>query len=373
MKGINSRAAGTHMMMTNSPQTIGAKAHRIGNLRPALEAAGVYERARRYHVLWFTGTLALYAGCLAVLLARPSLGVRLVAITGAAIAVMQFGLFAHEVGHGAVTRSPRWREVLGQLSNSLLIGFGFSHWQATHPVHHNHPNTEGVDPDMESSGYALYENAASRRRKRGLGFVARLQPVTLLVGFLLWGFGIRVVAVVYAIRQLQKPEGSGRTWIDLACVAGHAGGWIGLGIAFGALPEMLANYAAITVLNGIYMGAILVVPHVGTGSRTPAAELPYFDRQVVFSRNYDASALGTLLCGGLNLQIEHHLLPAVPCVRLRRARPIIVAYCAAHGLPYRQTGYWAAWREVLSHGRQMARLVRTRAVAPTGQYPQEAV
>src|SRR3954467_14861900 len=100
------------MMMTNSPQMMSAKVHRIGNLRPALEAAGVYERARRYHALWFTGTLALYAGCFATLLARPSLGVRLVAITGAAIAVMQFGLFAHEVGHGAVTRSPRWREAL---------------------------------------------------------------------------------------------------------------------------------------------------------------------------------------------------------------------------------------------------------------------
>lgn len=328
--------------------------HRIGTLRPALREAGVYEPARAYHAVWFAVTLALYAGCFAALLGGPSLWVRALAILGAAVAVMQLGLFAHEVGHGAVTRSPRWREVLGQLSNSFLIGFGFSHWQHTHPVHHNHPNTEGVDPDMEGHGYALYERATGRIH----GLVARTQPFSLFAGFLLWGFGIRVVAVLYAIRRLRVDRG---TAIDLVCVAGHVGAWVGLSLAFGSLAEMAINYCVITAINGIYMGAILVVPHVGTGSRRPAEELPYFERQVTFSRNYDASLIGTLLCGGLNLQIEHHLLPAVPCVRLRRARPVILAYCEAHGLPYRQTGYWEAWREVIVHGRKMGQLARERA------------
>lgn len=341
------------------------RAHRIGNLRPALKAAGVYKRAHGYHTVWFGGTLALYAGCFAVLLDQPSIGVRLLAIVGLAVAVMQFGLFAHEVGHGAVTRSPRRREVLGQLSNSFLIGFGFSHWQATHPVHHNHPNTEGVDPDMESHGYALYERATRHNH----GLAARFQPVTMVLGFLLWGFAIRVVAVAHAIRQLHVNR---RTAIDLVCVAGHVGLWVGLGLAFGSLEAMVVNYCAVTMLNGIYMGAILVVPHVGTGTRTAEDELPYFERQVVFSRNYDASALGTLLCGGLNLQIEHHLLPGVPCVRLRRARPIILAYCAEHGLPYRQTGYWAAWREVIQHGQEMAKLARAHTAQPAVPRAQEA-
>jgi len=337
-----------------APRIMSERVHRIGHLRPALEAAGVYERTRGYHALWFAATVALYAACIAALLGQPSLGVRAIAIVGAAIAVMQIGLFAHEVGHGAVTRSASWREALGQLSNSFLIGFGFSHWQSTHPVHHNHPNTEGVDPDMESGGYALYD--AATRRVHGLA--ARWQPATLIAGFVLWGFGIRIIAVAHAIRRLGREP---RVAIDLVCVAGHLAAWIGLGVAFGALRELAIDYVAITVLNGIYMGAILVVPHVGTGSRSRDRELPHFERQVAHSRNYDASALGTLLCGGLNLQIEHHLLPGVPCIRLRRARPIVLAYCRQFGLPYSQTGYWAAWREVLAHGRQMARLARAAA------------
>jgi fatty acid desaturase len=254
-----------------------------------------------------------------------------------------------------VTRNVRWREALGQLSNSLLIGFGFSHWQNTHPVHHNHPNTEDVDPDMQSNGYVLYENAARTNR----GLAARFQPATLFAGFLLWGFGIRIVAVAHAIRHFNR-----RTAVDLIAVAGHAGLWVGLALAFGSLPAMAINYCAITVLNGIYMGAILVVPHVGTGTRSANDELPYFERQVTFSRNYDASAIGTLLCGGLNLQIEHHLLPGIPCVRLRRARPIILDYCTRHGLPYRQTKYWEAWAEVIQHGRRMSKLARSSPAKP---------
>jgi fatty acid desaturase len=353
--GIIAGAPGTHATMTKSIQVGAARqVHRIGTLRPALQAAGVFERARGHHALWLVSTVGLYALCFGALLAQPSPAIRLLAIVGAAIAVMQLGLFAHEVGHGAVTRSPAWREALGQLSNSFLIGFGFSHWQHTHPVHHNHPNTEGVDPDIEGHGYALYQGAARRRH----GLLARHQPLSLFAGFLLWGFAIRVVAVRHAIRALRTDR---RTAIDLVCVAGHVALWIAASAAAGALGAMLLNYAVITVLNGIYMGAILVVPHVGTGSQPAADELPYFERQVTFSRNYDASALGTFLCGGLNLQIEHHLLPSIPCVRLRRARKIIAAYCAQHDLPYQHIGYWHAWREVIEHGRAMARIARATA------------
>jgi hypothetical protein len=40
---------------------------------------------------------------------------------------------------------------------------------------------------------------------------------------------------------------------------------------------------------------------------------------------------------------------------------VIVEYCRQHGLLYRQTGYWAAWREVLAHGRRMATFARAHA------------
>jgi fatty acid desaturase len=41
--------------------------------------------------------------------------------------------------------------------------------------------------------------------------------------------------------------------------------------------------------------------------------------------------------GGLNYQIEHHLFPSMPSPTLRRAQPLVRAYCLRHDLPYEET------------------------------------
>lgn len=332
-----------------SPRPRAKEEHHLRTLMPQLKAAGTFEPAGGYHAVWAVVILGLYLGSYAVLLLDPGWAPRIFAIVVAAIMMMQFGLFAHEVGHGAVTTHMRLRAALGLLSNSLLVGFSYSYWQSSHSVHHNHPNVEGLDPDMESAGYALYERAA--RRPGFARMVARTQPVSLLLGFLLWAGGIKLDGMIYLARHRGR-----RTALDAALVATHFVLWLAVPMLVLSPWTVLLNYAGITVLNGIYMGAILVVPHVGTGSVATDRKLPFFTRQVQYSRNYNSSWIGTLLCGGLNLQIEHHLLPHIPCVRLRRARPIIAGYCAEHALPYEQMSYWGAWGRVFDHLRAMARI-----------------
>jgi fatty acid desaturase len=94
----------------------------------------------------------------------------------------------------------------------------------------------------------------------------------------------------------------------------------------------------------------------------PGETIDWGEHQVLTTHNFGIDSLLSLhMSGGLNLQIEHHLLPGVPCTRLRRARPIVRAYCERHGLPYHQVGYLAAWREALGHCRRMARIAREAA------------
>lgn len=324
--------------------------HHIEKIRPALQAAGTFEPATGYHIAWFTCILALYLGVYFTLLSQPSTLLRVLAIFGGGVAIMQIGLFSHEVGHGAVTPSRKLIWALGQLCSSFLIGFAFSHWRASHSVHHNHPQREEVDPDMQSAGYALNDNAA-RNAKGAARWVVRTQPVSVVLGILGWGAGIRVSAVVHCIRHINR-----RAALDVVLVLAHLLMWLGVPALLGHGVAGLVNYMLVTMLNGIYMAMVLVVPHVGTGTLGATEEMSFFERQVRFSRNYNASWLGTLLCGGLNLQVEHHLLPHVPCVRLRRARPAILQYCKAHDLPYRQTNYFAAWLEVFRFLRRMARI-----------------
>lgn len=338
-----------------APTLTGARPS-IRELRPALEQAGVFASNRGYHAVWLAALLGLYAGSFAVMLATPGWPLRAAAIAGGALAMLQLGLFAHEVGHGAVTPRRRPREALGQLTNSLLVGFGHSHWRTTHATHHNHPNRVGVDPDIETgSGFALHEHGARTRP----GLAARHQPALLFAAFPLWGFGIRIAAAAHAIRHLDR-----RTAVDLVGLGLHLGLWFGVPLALGAGREVALDYVLMTVVNGACMAAILVPPHIGRGTSTAASELPWFERQVAMSRNYGTSRLSTLLCGGLNLQIEHHLLPWVPYTRLHRARPIIEAYCRAHHLPYHATSYRGAWREVTAHLRAMGAIARAAKAAP---------
>jgi fatty acid desaturase len=66
-------------------------------------------------------------------------------------------------------------------------------------------------------------------------------------------------------------------------------------------------------------------------------DVDYLRRQVLTSRNVRGGIFTDLLLGGLNYQIEHHLFPNMPRASLRRARPVVRAYCAELRIPYCET------------------------------------
>jgi fatty acid desaturase len=53
--------------------------------------------------------------------------------------------------------------------------------------------------------------------------------------------------------------------------------------------------------------------------------------------------------GGLNYQIEHHLFPSMPRPNLRRAQPVVRAFCAEKGVEYAQCGWLRTYGYVLAH------------------------
>jgi fatty acid desaturase len=70
---------------------------------------------------------------------------------------------------------------------------------------------------------------------------------------------------------------------------------------------------------------------------------------VLTSRNVTGGAVIDALLGGLNYQIEHHLFPSMPRPAMRRARPIVRAYCVELGIPYIETSLFASYQQVLSY------------------------
>jgi fatty acid desaturase len=72
-------------------------------------------------------------------------------------------------------------------------------------------------------------------------------------------------------------------------------------------------------------------------------------RQVLTSRNVRGNPVTDFFLGGLNYQIEHHLLPSLPRPHLRLARPLVRAHCARLGIPYTETGLAASYGQALAH------------------------
>jgi fatty acid desaturase len=78
---------------------------------------------------------------------------------------------------------------------------------------------------------------------------------------------------------------------------------------------------------------------------SPKLKLDFLRRQVLMSRNISGGPLISVFMGGLNYQIKHHLFPSMARPHLRRAQPLVAAYCAA----YTTTSLWQSYRVVIGY------------------------
>jgi fatty acid desaturase len=100
----------------------------------------------------------------------------------------------------------------------------------------------------------------------------------------------------------------------------------------------------------VYLGCTFAPNHKGMEMLTSDGEQPDFlRRQVLTSRNVRGGHFINTLLGGLNYQIEHHLFPSMPTPNLRRARPIVMQYCAELGVSYTEAGFIDSYRQALRH------------------------
>ena len=67
--------------------------------------------------------------------------------------------------------------------------------------------------------------------------------------------------------------------------------------------------------------------------------------------------------GGLNYQIEHHLFPNMPRPNLRRAQPLIRAFCQDHGLLYTEASLFGSYAEAVRHLHDVGAPLRPAAAA----------
>jgi linoleoyl-CoA desaturase len=276
----------------------------------------------------------------------------------------------HMALHGAYDRLPRasryhaavfrWKAPIDEAS-----------WRVAHNVrHHQYTNIEGRDPDLNFGVLRLSPRVPHRRAHW-------LQPFTNLMSW--FGFatainlhvtGMLDIYLEHAnLQQLRdnKPEtvrAAQRTFFS-KLMRYYGREYVFFPLLAGPFfwKVLLGNVLA-EVGRDLYSAAVIYCGHVGAkdfpGGTRAKGRARWYMMQVEAARNIEVPHLVSILCGGLDRQIEHHLFPRIPPNRLREIAPRVRAVCDAHGVRYLSKGWLGTLREVMRELRNLS----SKAAAP---------
>jgi linoleoyl-CoA desaturase len=147
----------------------------------------------------------------------------------------------------------------------------------------------------------------------------------------------------------------------------HFGVMIGLPMLVFPWWQVLIGYVFIMLLVGLLLGVVFQLAHISGDAQFPVPvenplriENEWAAHQVQTTVDFAPHnrALNFYI-GGLNYQIEHHLLPHICHINYPRLAPIVRQTCAEFGLPYVSYPSWRAafaahWRQLAALGRKPA-------------------
>jgi len=262
-----------------------------------------------------------------------------------AVLMTQISFLGHDAAHRQIFKSGRWNDWVSLIIANLLVGMSYGWWQSKHNRHHANPNKEGADPDIALAAIAMTPARATRHRSRLMRWLVAHQgwyffPILLLEGLSLHTDGIRRVISRHKIQ---------RRWVEISFLILRLGG-LALLVFLVLPPEKAVAFLAVQLaVFGLYMGSSFAPNHIGMPLVSAKLKLDFLRRQVLMSRNISGGSLISVFMGGLNYQIEHHLFPSMARPYLRKAQPLVAAYCAAQGVPYTRTTLWQSYRAVIGY------------------------
>ena len=262
----------------------------------------------------------------------------------------------HTVLHGAFNRIDA--EGAEQYHNATYLWqtpIDDKAWIAGHNgKHHGLTNVYGADPDVTFGQTRLTEDTPHR-------WPHYFQVPATLVAFPLFSpaMALHLSGVLdFYIRSEDEPkamvgddmsdERRKEAWKTFARKAGPY--YAMEFVVYPALAgfrffRMLAGNVITEAMRDVYTAATIHCGHVGGDcAHYPEGTRPHgkgerYAMQVASANNFEVPWAVSVLCGALDLQIEHHLFPSLPTNRLREVAPKVREACEAHGVEYK-TDTW---------------------------------
>jgi fatty acid desaturase len=314
-------------------------------LSQSIHAAGLMRRRYGYYWTKITVLVTVLAGAVWGFVAIGDTWWQLVTAAVLAVVLTQTAFLGHDAAHRQIFKSGKWNDWVSLVIANLFVGISYGWWRNKHTKHHANPNKEDADPDIHLKAVAFTPDQARRHTNPVIRWLVARQgwwffPILLLEGLQLHLSGIRRVI------SREKVE---RRWVEASFLTLRIGGY--LAIVFAILPPgKAAAFLAVQLgLFGLYMGSAFAPNHVGMPLVSPRLKLDFLRRQVLMSRNISGGRFVDIFMGGLNHQVEHHLFPSMARPHLRKAQPLVAAYCAEQQVPYTQTTLWESYAAVTRH------------------------
>jgi fatty acid desaturase len=308
-------------------------------LKRQIKESGLLQSQPLYY--WMKTIVALTCVGAAVFIAivAPNPWVLLADAIFMGFAFTQVGLLSHDTGHRQAFRGKVWNRTARSIFGNLCLGLSHTWWNDKHNAHHANPNHLDLDPDMQLPMIAFSSSQIATRR-HWLRPLMAIQAFVYVAVLPLQAISMRVTSLQHLLSR-RRPS---HRWLQLALIAAH---FIGYGtlLYFIGWPWGLAFAAVHQASFGVYNSSVFASNHKGMEMVQGDERLDFLREQVMTSRNVAGHPVTDFWYGGLNYQIEHHLFPTMPRCNLRKAQPIIEAFCRERGISYYATGLFASYRE----------------------------
>jgi len=325
--------------------TIDASEAGFRELALRVRAGGLLNRRLGYYTVKIGLTVAMFAaGWVAFVVVGNSWAtLGLAAFLGAMCT--QLGFIGHDAGHQQVFGSRRANRFLGLAVGNALIGLCYGWWVPKHSAHHARPNEMGRDPDI-GDGLFTFDPAQGqgRRRRNFVRLLARWQAPLFFPLMVLRSAGLHMSGVQYLLRRRDRSAA-----VEGLLVVMHVALYLTMVLLVLSPLKALAFVVVEQAVFSVYLGCSFAPNHKAMPIIPTNSEMGFARRQVVTARNIAGGSLTTLMLGGLNYQIEHHLFPSMPRPNLRHAQTLVREFCLASELSYCETSLSESFRRILRH------------------------
>ena len=322
------------------------------NKLPARDVPMMYVKTAISLAWWLAAYLLLLLGHF-----PPLVNVVLCLVWTLAIGAIGFNVM-HDANHGGYSNHPRINKLFS-LSAEMLGMSGFR-WRTKHNVwHHTYTNIAGFDDDVETYGLM---RLTPRIPWKPL-YKAQAWYFPVIYSFIALDFIMRDFMMAFVGKSDNNHVYPKMTTADKITF------WVGklfffmimFGLPLLVFPwwQVLIGFFIVMMTLGLVLGVVFQLAHISGDADFPEPvgdplhiENEWAMHQVQTTADFaPRNKLLSWYIGGLNFQVEHHLLPHVCHLNYPRIAPIVRQTCEEFGMRYVSYPTWrkafaAHWHEL---------------------------